>query len=229
MTYVEFMKSFFSPIRANWWVLESFRPPKPKKVRFPFSRHDVRRVHKKFFYRWFARTDGCKSYFGLLSVKTFHSDFLDTMYVEFMKSFFSPIRANWWVLESFRPPEPKNVWFPITRHDVRRVHKKLFSRWFAQTDRCYSHFALLSLKTFDSHLLDIMYVEFIKNFFSLIRANWWVLESFRFPEPKNVWFPLSRHDVPRVHEKFLLAHSSELMGVRVISATWAQKRLIPTF
>ena len=74
------------------------------------------------------------------------------MYLEFMKSFFSPIRANWWVLESFRPPEPK---------------------------------------TFDSHFLDMMYVEFIKNFF--------------------------------------LADSRKLISVRVISVSWAQKRLIPTF
>ena len=44
---------------------------------------------------------------------------------------------------------------------------------------------------FDSYFLDMMYVEFIKNFFS--------------------------------------PNSSELMGVRVISAYWAQKRLIPTF
>ena len=110
--------------------------------------------------------------------------------VEFMKFFFSPIRANWYVLESFRPPEPKNV---------------------------YSHF------------LDMMYVEFIKNFFSPIRANWWVFESFRPPEPKNVWFPLSRHDVRRVYKKIFLADSSELMGVRVISASWAKKRLIATF
>ena len=74
----------------------------------------------------------------------------------------------------------------------------------------------------------MMYVEVHKNFFSPIRANWLVLESFRPNEPKNVWFLLSRHDVRRVHEKFFLADSSELMGVRVISASWAQKRLIPT-
>ena len=57
----------------------------------------------------------------------------------------------WWVLDSFWPPEPK---------------------------------------TFDSYFLDKMYVEFMKNFF--------------------------------------LAESSELLGVRLISASWAQKRLIPT-
>ena len=75
----------------------------------------------------------------------------------------------------------------------------------------------------------MMYVAFMKNFFSPIRENWWVLESFRSPEAKNVWLRHSRHDVRRVHEKFFLADSSELMAVRVISASWAQKRLIPTF
>ena len=30
-------------------------------------------------------------------------------------------------------------------------------------------------------------------------------------------------------KSFFRADSSELMGVRVISASWAQKRLIPTF
>ena len=30
-------------------------------------------------------------------------------------------------------------------------------------------------------------------------------------------------------KSFFLADSSKLMGVRVISAFWAQKRLIPTF
>ena len=63
----------------------------------------------------------------------------------------------------------------------------------------------------------------------MIRANSWVLESFRFPEQKNVWFPLSRHDVRRVHDKFFVDDSSELMGVGVNSASWALKRLIATF
>ena len=185
-----------------------------------------------------------------------------------MKNFFSPIRANSWALESFRPPEPKNVWFPLSRHDVPRVHKKFFSRRFERTDGRLSHFGLVSPKTFDSHFPHMIYVKFMKNvfladsselmgvgiisaswalkrfiatyqtwctsrswkiFFSPIRANWWVLESFQPPEPKNVWLLHSRHDVRPVHEKFFLADSSELMGVRVISASWAEKRLIPTF
>ena len=180
MMYLEFMKSFFSSIRANWWVLEWFRPPEPKNVWFALSRHDVPRVHENVFLVY---------------------------------------RANWWVLQSFPPPEPKNVWFPLSRHDVRRVHKKFFSRWFARTDGCKSHFGLLSLKTFDSHFLDMMYLDFMKSFFSSIRPNWWVLESFRPSEPKNDWFQVSRHDVPRVHENFFLAGSSKLMGLRVIFAS----------
>ena len=66
-------------------------------------------------------------------------------------------------------------------------------------------------------------------FFRPIRANWWVLDSFRPPEPKNVSLLLSRHHVRRVHEKYLLADSSQLMGLRLISASWAQIHLIPTF
>ena len=151
------------------------------------------------------------------------------MYVAFMKNSFSPIRANWWALESFRPPEPKNVWFPLSRHDVPRVHEIFFSRRFERTDGRQSPFGLLSPKTFDCYILDMMYVAFMKNSFSPIRANWWALESFRPPEFKNVWLLLQGHDVRRVHEKFFLADSTELMGVRVLSASWARKRLIHTF
>ena len=145
------------------------------------------------------------------------------------KIFFSPIRANFWLLDSFRPPEQKRL-IPT------------FLTWYTSS--------------------------WWKIFFSPIRARWWLLDSFWPPEPKNVWFLLSRHDVPRVDEKFssrrfvraggckthfgllspktfdsffldmmyvelmknfLLADSSELLAVRLISASWAQKRLIPTF
>ena len=107
------------------------------------------------------------------------------------KIFFWTIRASWWLSDSFRPPEAKNVWFLLSRHDVRRVNEKFSSRRFEQSDGCYSHFGLLSPKTFDSYFLDMMYAEFMKN--------------------------------------FLLANSSEMMAVRLMSASWAQKRLIPTF
>ena len=103
----------------------------------------------------------------------------------------SPIRASWWLLESFRPPEPKNVWFLLSRHDVRRVHEKFSSRPFELANGCLTHFGFLSPKTFDSYFSNMMYVEFMKN--------------------------------------FLLADSSELMAVRLISASADQKRLIFAF
>ena len=158
------MKNFLSPIRATWWVLDSFQPPEPKNVWFLISRHDVRRLREKFSSRPFERAICCLTHFGLLSPKTFDSYFTDTMSVEFMKNIFSPIRARWWVLDSFRPPEPKNVWFLISRHDVRRLHEKFSSRPFERAICCLTHFGFLSQKTFDSYFLDMMYVKFMKNF-----------------------------------------------------------------
>ena len=114
----------------------------------------------------------------------------------------------------------------------------------------------------------MMYVGFMKNFFSPIRASRSLLDSSRLPEPRNVCILLSGHGVLRVREKFscrrfrradacythfgflspktfdsyfldmmyfefvknfLLAESGEQMPVRLISASWAQKRLIPIF
>ena len=199
--YVEFIRNFFQPIRANWWVLDSFRPPEPKNVWFLLSRHDIRRVHEKLFCRRYERAVGCFTNFGLLGLKTFDSYFIDSCTSNSWENFFRPIRANWWVLDSFRPPEPKNVWFLLSRHDVRRVHEKLFSRRYERAIGCFTHFGFLSPKSFDSYFIDNMYVDFMRKFFQPIRANWWVLDSFSPPEPKNVWFLLSRHDVRGVHEK----------------------------
>ena len=149
---------------------DSFRPPEPKNVWFLLSRHDVRRVDEKFFSRRFELADGCQTHFGLLSPKTFDSYFLDMIYVEFMKNFpladsselmgVRPISASW----------AQNVWFLLSRHDVRGVHEKFFSRRFELADGCQTHFGLLSPKTFDSYFLDMMYVEFMNNF-SLADSN----------------------------------------------------------
>ena len=149
---VEFMKNIFSPIRANWWVLDSFRPPEPKNVSFLLSRHHVRPVHEKFSF----------------------ADSSDLMGIRL-------ISASW----------PKNVCFLLSRHDVRRVHEKFSSGRFGRAICCFTHFGLLSPKTFDSYFLDMMHVEFMKNFF--------------------------------------LADSSELLGVRLISAYSGKKRFITTF
>ena len=45
----------------------------------------------------------------LLSPKTFESYFLDMMYVELMKNFLLADSSKLMLLDSFRPPEPKNL------------------------------------------------------------------------------------------------------------------------
>ena len=188
------------------------------------------------------------------------------MYVEFMKKFFLADSSELLVLDSFRPPKPKNVWFLISRHHVRRVHEKYLLADSSQLMRV----RLILASWAQKRLIPALQTSCTSNsweiFFSPIRANWWVLDWFSPPEPKNVWFLLSRHDVRRVHEKlfsrryeraigcfthfgllspktfdsyfldimyvkfmrkFFQADSSEQMGVRLISASWAQKRLIP--
>ena len=80
------------------------------------------------------------------------------------KIFFSPTRASWWLLDSFWHGEPKNKWFLPCRHDVRRVHEKFSSRRFERAYGFWTHFGILSPKTSDSYFVDMMYVEFMKNF-----------------------------------------------------------------
>ena len=55
-----------------------------------------------------------------------------------------------------------------------------------------------------------------------------LLDSFWHPEPKNKWFLLCKHDVRPIQEKFSSRDSGELMAVRIILASWAQKQVIPT-
>ena len=66
-------------------------------------------------------------------------------------------------------------------------------------------------------------------FFSPISASYWLLDSFRPPEPKT--FDSYFLDMMYVEfmKNILLADFSELLAVRLILASWAQKRLIPTF
>ena len=180
--YVEFMGNFFRPIRANWWVLDSFRPPEPKNVSFLLSRHHVRRIHEKYLLPDSSQLMRVR----LISASWAQKRLIPTLQTSCTSNsweiFFSPIRANWWVLDSFSPPELKNVWFLLSRHDIRGVHEKLFSRRYERAVGCFTHFGLLSPKTFDSYFIDIMYVKFMRKFFQadssklmgvrLIFASW---------------------------------------------------------
>ena len=73
-----------------------------------------------------------------------------------------------------------------------------------------------------------MYVEFMKIFFSPIRSSWWLLDSFWHPEPKTIDSYFVDMKYVEFMKNFLLADSSDLMAVRLILASWAQKQVIPT-
>ena len=180
--------------------------------------------------------------------------------VELMKNFLLADSIKPMAVRLISDSWAKNLWFLLSRDDVRRVHEKFFPRRFDRADGCWPHFGLLSPKTFDSHILDMMYVEFMKHFhlacwnklmairhispswaqkrlipsfytcsasswwkifFLPIRTSQWLLDSFRPPEPKT--FDSYFLDTMYVEfmKNFSLGDSSELMAVKLISASWA--------
>ena len=48
--------------------------------------------------------------------------------------------------------------------NVRGVHEKFSSLRFEGAIVCYTHFGILRPKTFDSYFLDMMHIDFMKNF-----------------------------------------------------------------
>ena len=136
------------------------------------------------------------------------------------KVFFSPIRAKWWVLESFRPPEPKNVWFRLSSMMYVEFIKKFFPADSRELIGVRIISAAWPQKLFIDTFLTRCTSSSWKVFFSPIRANWWVLESFRPPEPKNVYSHFLDMMYVEFMKIFFLADSSELICVRVISASW---------
>ena len=158
-------KILISPIRASWWLLDSFWPPEPKSVWFLLSRHDVRRVHEKFSSLRFERAIDYKTRFDLLSPKTFDSYFLDMMYVEFMKNFLLSdsselltirLVLTYWAQEAF-----DSYLLGITYVEFMK------NFLLADSSELLASRLILTFwvpKTFDSYFLDMMYVEFMKNF-----------------------------------------------------------------
>ena len=210
---VLFMKNFLSPIRATWWVLDSFRLPDPKT----FVSYFLDMMYVEFMKNFLLDDSG--ELLAVLPISAFWAQkhLIPILWTSCTSNsweiFFRPIRANWWVLDSFRPPEPKNVSLLLSRHHVRRVHEKYL---LADSSQLMG-VRLISASWAQKRLIPTLYTCML------------LFDSFRPPEPKYVWFLLYRHHVRRIHQKFFLADSSERMGVRLISACWAQKRLIPTF
>ena len=157
-------KIFFSPIPASWWLLDSSRPPEAKNVWFLLSRTMCAEFMKNFHLGDSSELISVRLISFFWAQKRLIPTFVTWCTSSSWKIFFSPIPASWWLLDSFRPPEAKNVWLLLSRHDVRRVHEKFSSCRFERAHGCSTHFGLLSAKTFDCYFLDMMYVQFMKNF-----------------------------------------------------------------
>ena len=68
--------------------------------------------------------------------KTFDSCFLDMIYVAFIKNFLVSDSSALMAVRLISASWPKNVWFLLSRHDVRRVHEKFFSLRKKRADGC---------------------------------------------------------------------------------------------
>ena len=147
MIDVELRKIFFLPIRANFWQLDSFRPPEPKNVDSYFLHKVYVECMKNFLLPDSSELMVVRLISASWAKKRLIPAFLTWCTSSWWKIFFSPIRASFWLLDSFRSPEPKNVWFLLSRHDVRRVDEKYSSCRFERTFGFQTHFGLLSPKT----------------------------------------------------------------------------------
>ena len=151
------MKNFlilvFSPIKASWWwLLDSFRPPEPKTFDSYFLDMMYVEFMKNFLLPDSSELLAVRLNLAFQSPKTFDSYFLDMMYADFMRNFLLADSRELLAVILIWTSWPKNVWFLLSRHDVRRVHEKFSSRRFVRAIGCLTHFGLLSAKTFDPTL-----------------------------------------------------------------------------
>ena len=130
MMYVEFIKNFFLVDSSELKLLESFCLLSPKTFDSDFLDMMYVELMKKFFLTDSSEVMAVRVISAYWAQKLLIPTFKTWCTWSSLKIFFSPIRANWWVLESFRPPEPKNFWYELSKHDVRRVLEKFFSHRF---------------------------------------------------------------------------------------------------
>ena len=195
-------KIFFSPIRASWCLLDSFRLPEPKNVWFLLPNMIYVVFMKNFLLADSSELMVVRLISASWAKKRLIATFLTWYTSSWRKIFFSPIRANFWLLDSFRPPEPKNV----DSYFLHKVYVECMKNFFLTDSSELMVVRLISASWAKKRLIPAFLIwctsSWWKIFFSPIRASFWLFDSFRSPEPKNVWFLVSRHDVRRVDEKY---------------------------
>ena len=137
MMYVEFMKNFLLADSSELMTVRLISASCAQKRLIPYFL-DMMYVE---FMKTFLLADSSELMaVRLISASWAQKRLIPTFWTWCMswspKILYSPIRASWWLLGSFRPPELIKVWFLLSRHDVRRVHQKVLSRPFERADGC---------------------------------------------------------------------------------------------
>ena len=130
-------KIFFSPIRGELMAVRLISASWAQKRLIPSFLHMFCvEFMKNFLLTHSIELMAVRLISASLAQKRVIPSFYTCSATNSWKIFFSPIRASWWLLDSFSPPKPKNAWFLLSRHDVRRVHEKFFARRFERADGC---------------------------------------------------------------------------------------------
>ena len=122
------MKNFISLIRASSWQLDSFWHLEPKNSDSYFV---------DMMYVELMKNSLLADWSELMALRLILASWAQKQVIPTLqiwctssswKIFFSPIRASWWLLDSFWHADSKNNWFLLCRRDVRRVDEKFSSR-----------------------------------------------------------------------------------------------------
>ena len=136
MMYVELKKNFFLADSNELLAVRLISASEPKNVDFFFLDKVYVECMKNFLLADSSELMVLRLISASWERKRLIPTFLTWYTSSWRKIFFSPIRTSWWLLDSFRPPEPKNLWFLLFWHDVRGVDEKFSSRRFERVDGC---------------------------------------------------------------------------------------------
>ena len=135
--YVELMKNFLVADSRELLAVTLILASLAEKIFDPYS---LDKMYVEFMKNFLLGDSGELTAVRLISAswaqKRFDSFFLYMMYVDFMKNFHLADSSVLMAVRLISAPERKNVWFVLSRHDVRRVDEKFSSRRFERADFC---------------------------------------------------------------------------------------------
>ena len=140
------------------------------------------------------------------------------------------------MLESFRSREPKNVWFPLSRHDVRRVHKtqhtsclesgnQTFLGSGGRNDSNTHHFARIGEKKTSWTRSTWCQESMNKKFLGSGGRNDSNTHQLARISQKKIFYELDVHHVWKVGIKRFWAHETEMTLTHISSLESVRKNI----